>query len=366
MFDRSRRVSMVVAGLALAAALLGPGCASEAADDGPTGIMSMELQIAPGVTINSVAWTISNTGTGFTRTGTVSVRFSNTISFQTGAIPAGSGYSISLTATSVDGSFSCSGSASFAVTAGSTTPVSLTLSCSTAPAGQGTIVVNGTTQICANLDSLSASPLETAVGTPIALAATGSAGTVPVTFTWTASAGSFDNAGSATQTFTCPTTPGPVTITVTASPSAAACPNVFSQSVTVTCDTLNATFTNVYATIIGVRCIGCHRPGGGGVTVGMLDMSTPAAAFANLVGVNAQGIGAGSSGITCASLMPAALRVSPGASADSLIFNKVNSKRQGVNPRCGSAMPLPAAAAPLTQAEVDLIAAWIDAGALNN
>src|ERR1041384_6791626 len=125
MFDRSRRVSMVVAGLALAAALLGPGCASEAADDGPTGIMSMELQIAPGVTINSVAWTISNTGTGFTRTGTVSVRFSNTIS---------------LTATSVDGSFSCSGSASFAVTAGSTTPVSLTLSCSTAPAGQGTIV----------------------------------------------------------------------------------------------------------------------------------------------------------------------------------------------------------------------------------
>ena len=45
-----------------------------------------------------------------------------------------------------------------------------------------------------------------------------------------------------------------------------------------TCDTLNPTFTNVYANVIGVRCTGCHRPGGGGVTLGMLDMSTPAAA----------------------------------------------------------------------------------------
>lgn len=365
MIDRSRRVSTVVAGILMAAALLGPGCASEAYE-GPTGSLSMELQIAPGVTINSVAFTISNTGSGFTKSGTVNVRFSNTISFQTGAIPAGSGYSITLTATSVDNSFSCSGSASFSVSAGGTTPVSLTLSCSTAPAGQGTIVVNGTTQICANLDSLSASPLETAVGTPIALAATGSAGTVPVTFSWTAPAGTFDNGASATPTFTCPTTPGPVTITVTALPSAAACPNVFSQSVTVTCDALTPTFTNVYTSIIGVRCTGCHRPGGGGVTVGMLDMSTPAAAFANLIGVNAQGTAAGSSGITCASLMPAQLRVSPGASADSILFNKVSAKRNGTAPRCGSGMPLPATATSLTQAEVDLIGAWIDAGALSN
>src|SRR5262249_17395945 len=158
------------AGLALAVALLGPGCASETAADGPTGTLSMELQIAPGVTINTVNWAISNSGSGFMRTGSVNVRFSNTISFQAGGIPAGPGYSIPLTATSVDGAFSCTGTASFSVTAGATTPVGITLSCSTAPAGQGTIVVNGTTQICANLDSLSASPLETEVGTNISLA----------------------------------------------------------------------------------------------------------------------------------------------------------------------------------------------------
>ena len=58
------------------------------------------------------------------------------------------------------------------------------------------------------------------------------------------------------------------------------------QTVDVTCDTLNPTFTNVYANVISARCTSCHRPGGGGVNVGMLDMSTQAAAYANLVGVD--------------------------------------------------------------------------------
>lgn len=366
MSDRTRRVSMGVAGIVLAAAALGAGCASEQAADGPMGTISMELQIAPGVTINTVNWSITNSGTSFTKSGSVNVRFSNTISFQTGGIPAGTGYSITLTATSVDGSFSCTGSANFSVTAGNVTPVSLTLNCSTAPGGNGTVVVIGGTQVCANIDSVGVSPLETEVGTPISLSATATAGSLTPTFTWQATAGSFDSTTSATPTFTCPQTPGMVSITVTVSPGTQSCNTVTTQTVIVNCDLLNPTFTNVYSTIIGQRCIGCHRPGGGGVTVGMLDMSTQGTAFTNLVGVNAQGIGAGASGVTCASLMPPVLRVSPGHSADSLLFNKVHSKRDGTNPPCGSPMPLPAAAPPLSQAEVDLIAAWIDAGALNN
>jgi hypothetical protein len=326
----------------------------------------MELQIAPGVSINTVNWTITNSGTSFTRTGSVTVRTSNLISFQSSAIPAGTGYTISLTATSTDGAFTCTGSAGFSVSAQQVTPISLRLNCSTPAAGQGTIVVVGTTQICANLDSLGASPLETAVNTPISLSATGSAGNLPVAFAWTATAGAFDNTSSATPVFTCPSTPGPVTITVTISPGAPTCNTITTQSVTVTCDTLDPTFTNVYATIIGQRCIGCHRPGGGGVTVGMLDMSTPAAAYANLVGVNAAGIGAGTSGITCASVMPPLVRVTPASSASSLLYNKVHSKLVAAPAPCGSPMPLPATAVSLTAAEVNLIAAWIDAGAMNN
>ena len=361
----SHRLGFTGIGMALAIAASTVGCVGSAADEN-TGTVGMELQIAPGVTINTVSWTISNPTTGFTKTGSVTVRFSNTISFQAGAIPAATGYTISLSATSVDGSFTCSGSAGFNITAGATSLVNLTLNCSTAPAGQGTVVVGGTTQICANLDSLSASPLETEVNTPISLAATGSAGSVPVSFSWMASAGTFDNALIATPVFTCPATPGPVTITVTVSPSSATCNTVTSQTVTVNCDTLNPTFTNVYASIIGVRCTGCHRPGGGGVTVGMLDMSTQTVAYASLVNVNAAGIGAGTSGVTCASVMPPLVRVIPSDSANSLLFNKVHSKLVGTPAPCGSPMPLPAAAVPLKQSEVDLIAAWIDAGAMND
>ncbi|HEY0480551.1 MAG TPA: hypothetical protein VGD37_23705 [Kofleriaceae bacterium] len=352
-----------VAAIAACVGSLG-GCLGDAQED--MGTLDMALQIGPGVTINTVNWTISNTTSGFTRSSSVTVRFSNTVTFQAGAIPAGAGYSIALNATSVDGAFTCTGSAGFSVTAKTTTPVTVLINCSTTPPGQGTVVVTGTTQICVNLDSLSASPLETAVNTPITLSATASAGSVVPTFAWTATAGMFDNATSASPTFTCPSTPGPVTITVTASPSAATCNTVTSQSVTVTCDTLQPTFTNVYATILGVRCTGCHRPGAGGVTVGMLDMSTPTAAFTNLVGVAAQGIGAGTSGITCASVMPPLVRVASGDAANSLLFNKVHSKLVAAPAPCGSPMPLPAASAPLTAAEVDLIAAWINAGAHND
>lgn len=363
---RSHRLGLTGIAMALAvAASTTMGCVGEAADDS-TGTIGMELQIAPGVTLNTVNWTIGNATTSFTKTGSVTVRFSNTISFQAGAIPAANGYTITLGATSVDGAFTCTGSAGFNISAGATSLVSLILSCSTAPAGQGTVVVGGTTQICANLDSVSASPLETEVNTPISLAATGSAGSVPVTFSWTASAGAFDNALSATPVFTCPSTPGPVTISVTVFPSSATCTTITTQSVTVTCDTLNPTFTNVYATILGVRCTGCHRPGAGGVTVGMLDMSTPAVAYSSLVGVNAAGIGAGTSGITCASVMPPLVRVIPTDSVNSLLFNKVHSKLVATPAACGSPMPLPATATPLKQAEVDLLAAWIDAGAMNN
>ena len=93
-------------------------------------------------------------------------------------------------------------------------------------------------------------------------------------------------------------------------------------------------------------------------------MSTQAAAYTNLVGVASAGTGAGTSMITCASIaMP---RVAAGNAAGSLLFNKVSSKLAGVNAACGSPMPLPATAVPLTQAQVDLIGAWIGAGAMND
>jgi hypothetical protein len=343
--------------------------------DEQTGAIHLNLEVAPGVTINTLHWTITNSN-GFSQSGMVNEQFANVIDFQVGDLPTGSGYTIALSASSTDGSLSCAGSATFTVAAGATTPVSVVLSCS-ATADSGSIAVTATTQICPSVNGISVLPLETTLNEPVSLSATVSGPAAP-TFAWTATAGTFDNAASATPVFTCPGTAGAVTITLTVGPSSASCTTATSESVTVTCDALNPTFTNVYANVIGARCTSCHAPGKSGVTAGGLDMSTPAAAYANLVGVPAAGTSAGSSGVTCASIGidqtvdaggdggPALLRVVPGDSADSLIFEKVDTKLLGTNPPCGSSMPLGATAAPLTQAQVNLIASWINAGAQNN
>jgi hypothetical protein len=360
-------LSGIVIGIASASACSSGGSfPSNGGAEASSGTVGMELQIAPGVTVNTVNWTISNSTTGFTQSGSVNVQFSNVVKFQIGGLPSAAGYTISLTATSVDGTITCAGSASFSVVSSTTTGVNLTLVCNGATPDAGTVVVNGSTQLCANINSISVFPLETTVDSTIALSASASAGSVTPTFAWTATAGTFDNPSSTSPTFTCPSTPQMVTITLTVSPSAPVCTTTTSQSVDVTCDTLNPTFTNVYANIIGARCTGCHRPGASGVNVGGLDMSTQAKAYANLVGVPAAGTGAGTSGITCASVMPPIVRVVPGDSANSLLYNKVNSKLTGTLAACGSPMPLPSTGAPLRAGQVALIKAWIDNTAPND
>jgi hypothetical protein len=355
----------VVAGVAVG--ILGLAASCSTGPDPVMGSLIMDLDIAPGVAIDTVSWTISNAATGYTRSGSVDVRFSGMLAWQIGGIPAGSGYTIALSAMSVDGVFRCAGSAQFEVAAQTTTPVALQLDCSAAAGEEGTVVVVGTTQICARLTALEASPLETAVNAPIALSAAGSAGTLPVSYAWTATAGAFDDPQREAPTFTCPATPGPVTISVAVAPGAPSCDTVTTGSVTVTCSPVGPApaFTRVYTAIIEPRCTGCHQPGGSGLTVGKLDMSSQGAAYAGLVGVDAQGTGAGASGVACASVMPPRIRVVPGDAAGSLLFNKVDSKLAGQSPLCGSPMPA-GSAAPLTQDEVLLIAAWIDAGAAND
>jgi len=363
MRSASQRMALAIVAIGLASTL---ACSGESdSSTGSGGKIGVDLQLAPGVTVDTVSWSITN-GTTFSQSGTVNVQSSNTISFLVGGIPSGPGYTLTLTATTVDGTLTCLGSAPFSVISGATTAVSVNLACSPAEADAGSIIVSGSTSVCANINSLSASPLETSVNGTVALAAVASAGSVPPSYAWTSTAGAFDNPVSATPVFTCPPTPGPVTLTLTVSPNASVCTTTFTQSVVVSCDVLTPTFTNVYADVIGVRCTGCHKPGGSGVTLGNLDMSTQSLAYTNLVDVPASGTAAGTSGVTCASLSPPMSRVAPSNAAASLLFNKVFSKFAGTQPACGSPMPLPATAPPISQAQVDLIEAWITAGAANN
>jgi hypothetical protein len=114
-------------------------------------------------------------------------------------------------------------------------------------------------------------------------------------------------------------------------------------------------FADVYANIgLGCICLPCHvPPSGAGYVDGKLDLSTPGAAYANLVGVRAAGTACGTSGLT---------RVVAGSAAQSLLYNKLNAKTMGVAAPCGN--PEPSGDAPaLSPAQMATIESWINAGA---
>lgn len=111
-------------------------------------------------------------------------------------------------------------------------------------------------------------------------------------------------------------------------------------------------FSQVYATIVGARCAPCHSPGQPGFVYGLLDMSTEETAYSNLVGVKAAGPSCKASDLT---------RVLPGSAATSLMFNKVNAKLTQIAAPCGDTMPDDQTV--LDQAQVNLIATWINDGA---
>jgi hypothetical protein len=107
-----------------------------------------------------------------------------------------------------------------------------------------------------------------------------------------------------------------------------------------------ATFTRIYNEIIAVRCNGCHSSP---THSSLLEMTSKAAAYINLVGVNAAGSACGSSGLK---------RVVTGNVAASLLHQKVSGTQT-----CGVSMPY---GATLSLSDRDLVASWIAAGAKND
>src|SRR6185437_5509743 len=133
------------------------GSSSVPSEDG-TGSVGMQLTLPGGAQLTAVNWTITGPGGASTavQNGTVNVGNSQSVSFLVGRIPAGAGYTITLTATSTDGSTTCLGSATFSITARLTTSVSVALQCTTAAAEAGSALINGTTYACAVWNSLAA------------------------------------------------------------------------------------------------------------------------------------------------------------------------------------------------------------------
>src|SRR5262245_26494256 len=217
---------------------------------GDTGAVELALQAAPGVTINVVSYTIGGPS-AFSKTGTIDVSHSATVSTTIGGLPAGSGFAITLAGNATDGATTCGGGpVSFTVVAGQTTPVSIHLLCHEAPR-LGSVTINGTLNICPTIDSVSANPAEVIVGGSVALTASAhdsDAGPSAISFQWTASSGVVANPSAASTSFLC-TTPGIATVTLSASdgdpaPSCAATSTIAITCTAATCDDGNPCTTD--------------------------------------------------------------------------------------------------------------------------
>jgi hypothetical protein len=224
----------------LAGGLLAAGCTSggsgSTAGNQAGGSVEIAL-VAGGATLTTINYTITGPAS-FTQSGTIDVSHSNTISALLGPFAAGGPYTITLAGTSTDGSESCAGSGTFSITAGQTANVSVPLTCHQAPRN-GSVSINGTVNVCPQIDSLDAAPTEAFVGASVSLAAAAhdaDNGPSPLTATWTATSGVFTDPSSLGTRFTC-TAAGPATVTLTVSDgdTSAGCPAT--SSVTVNCDT---------------------------------------------------------------------------------------------------------------------------------
>ena len=207
---------------------------SNGASESQSGELGLALQVGTGLTINSANYTIVGPNS-FSKTGTLDLSAATSFSAIIGGLPAGSGYSISVTATATDGTTNCGGSASFSITARTTTSVTLILDCHT-PAKTGSVGINGAVNVCPVIDELSASPTQVNVGGSIALvggAHDSDSGPSALTYQWSATSGTFSDATAKSPTFTC-TAPGTSTITLAVSDgdTTAGCSDTLTATVT--------------------------------------------------------------------------------------------------------------------------------------
>jgi phospholipase C len=221
---------------AISAVWLG-GCSPSDRPDSPgdvqTGGVGLQLQVAPGVTLGTLSYTITGP-LGFSRNGSIDVSNSSTVSAFIGGLPFGAGYQLSLRSTTVEANGTCAGSASFDIDGAATRSVPVHLTCELQPAAGG-ILVNGSLNTCPRIDALDASPAEVAVGGSIVLRGTAvdvDHAPSPLAFNWTATSGTLANASSSNAVLTC-TKVGLATVTLSVSDGDAACSS--RQSADVNC-----------------------------------------------------------------------------------------------------------------------------------
>ncbi|HEX6240627.1 MAG TPA: sulfatase-like hydrolase/transferase, partial [Polyangiales bacterium] len=181
-----------------------------------TGSLGLDLIAAPGVTINAVTYEIS--GNGFNKTGSIDASGAPTVSAKIGGIPAGNGYTITLTASSAEGNATFTGSAKFNVSAGATASVTVRLR-GTLANGNGSVSVTGTINVNPVIEELSVAPLTAYVGSAITLTSVSSdpdQAPSELSYYWSTTGGTIANPIAQNATLTS-AVPGTFTVKLTVS-----------------------------------------------------------------------------------------------------------------------------------------------------
>jgi len=201
------KAAFLFAAAALGASVAIVGCSHRSSPSEDVGAVTVALTLSPGVTVNTVSYTI--TGNGITAiNGNIDVTNQTHATALVSGIPAGNGYLLVMNATSTDGKTTCTGQTNFNITANSTASATVILQCRGQRATTGTVAINGRLDNCPFITGFSANTLEAPVGgaVSIAVTATDFDTTDTITYTWTASPagiGTIGNPGAATTTFLC-------------------------------------------------------------------------------------------------------------------------------------------------------------------
>lgn len=180
------------------------------------GSLGLKLEAAPGVTLETVVYTIS--GNNFEKSGTIDASGSPTISGTIGGIPAGDGYTLTLTATSKEDDTVFTGTARFNVTAGKTSSVTIRLR-GPGTARNGSVSVNGTINVAPVIDELTITPQTAYVGSEITLKAVArdpDESPSDLSYYWSTTEGVIDDPIRPDATLTS-SSPGTATVTLTIS-----------------------------------------------------------------------------------------------------------------------------------------------------